>query len=113
MWNMVVVQIRPLIADDERCINKKMIMCQCSLALIMCCVGTQTSHLGGWGLVAFLCRNTHRWPWFFTAAARQGWLRCGMGMLDPAEHLHLRRQTCSNCCTYSGRTPGSFLFSHL
>lgn len=50
MWNMVVVQNRPLISDDERYIKNKMIMCQCLLALIMHCVGTQTSNFGSWGV---------------------------------------------------------------
>jgi len=30
----------------------------------------------------------------------------GEGLLEPPEHLHLRRWACRNCCRYLGRTTG-------
>lgn len=66
---MVVVQNRALISDDGRYITIKMMMCQCLLALIMHCVGTQTSHPGSWGVSAILCRNVQRRPRLVAGAA--------------------------------------------
>lgn len=102
MWNMVVVQDRPLISDDETDVKTKMIMCHGLLALITHCVGTQRVILATGALVALLCRNIQLWPRFFVVAE----VRCpwhpSEEMLDPAEHLPLHRWTCRNHCKYSG-----------
>lgn len=59
---------RPLIADSGRHGRNKIAACQCCLAPVTRCLGIQTSHLRGGGLLALLA-ELQPWPPCFRAAA--------------------------------------------